>query len=105
MCSIKINPKILVHSEKNMMHCLWNKKTGDGEKCNPLAVWDMVCRPKDKGGVGILNLKVQNDAFLLNIFTSSIIRCTLLYGIPIIRTKYLKPWIHVDHIGGRISRN
>jgi hypothetical protein len=25
----------------------------------------MVCRPKDKGGVGILNLKVQNEALLL----------------------------------------
>jgi hypothetical protein len=25
----------------------------------------MVCRPKDKGGLGIINLKIQNTALLL----------------------------------------
>jgi hypothetical protein len=37
MCSIHINPKILEHVEKIRRHCLWNKKTDDGEKCNSLA--------------------------------------------------------------------
>jgi hypothetical protein len=43
MCSIQLNPKILEHVEKNRKHCLWNKKTDDGEKCNSLAACDMVC--------------------------------------------------------------
>ena len=30
-----------------------------------LAAWDLVCRPKDKGGLGILNLNVQNQGLLL----------------------------------------
>jgi hypothetical protein len=44
-------------------HCLWKRK--DKEKINSLAAWDMVCRPKDKGGLGIINLKIQNKALLL----------------------------------------
>jgi hypothetical protein len=64
MCSIQLNPKILEHVEKIRRHCLWNKKTDDGEKCNSLVAWDMVCRPKKKGGLGILNLKLQNQGLL-----------------------------------------
>jgi hypothetical protein len=54
MCSIQINPNILEHVEKIRRHCLWNKKTEDGEKCNSLAAWDMVCvlKKKKKGVKG-----------------------------------------------------
>jgi hypothetical protein len=65
MCSIHINPKILEHVEKIRRHCLWNKKTNDGEKCNSLAAWDMVCTPKKSGGLGVLNLRIQNEGLLL----------------------------------------
>jgi hypothetical protein len=66
MCSIQLNPKILEHIEKIRRHCLWVKKLEDGEeKCYSLASWQMVCRPKKKGGLGILNLKLQNEALLL----------------------------------------
>jgi hypothetical protein len=59
MCSIQLNPKILEHIEKIRRHCLWVKKLEDGEeKCYSLASWQMVCRPKKKGGLGILNLKL-----------------------------------------------
>jgi hypothetical protein len=65
MCSIQIPPKILEHIDKLRRHCLWNKKTDEGEKCFSLIAWDKVCRPKKKGGVGVLNLKLQNEALLL----------------------------------------
>jgi hypothetical protein len=59
MCSIQLHPKILEHIEKIRRHCLWLKKTDEGEeKCQSLASWSMVCRPKQKGGLGILNLKI-----------------------------------------------
>ena len=32
---------------------------------NSLASWDMVCKLKDKGGLGVINLHVQNRALLL----------------------------------------
>jgi hypothetical protein len=66
MCSIQLHPKILEHIEKIRRHCLWVKKNEEGEeKCHSLAAWSMVCRPKKKGGVGILNLKIQNEGLLL----------------------------------------
>jgi hypothetical protein len=66
MCSIQLNPKILEHIEKIRRHCLWVKKLDDGEeKCCSLASWQMVSRQKKKGGLGILNLKLQNEALLL----------------------------------------
>jgi hypothetical protein len=66
MCSIQLNPKILEHIEKIRRHCLWVKKNEEGEeRCYSLAAWDMVCKPKDRGGLGILNLKLQNEALLL----------------------------------------
>jgi retron-type reverse transcriptase len=58
MCSIQLHPKILEHIEKIRRHCLWVKKNEEGEeKCNSLVAWDRVCRPKNKGGLGILNLE------------------------------------------------
>ena len=65
MCAIKIHPKIIEHVDKIRRHCLWNKKTEDGEHCNSLIAWDKVCRPKNKGGAGVLNLKIQNEGLLL----------------------------------------
>lgn len=44
---------------------LWSKKQGVETKCNSLAAWEMVCRPKEKGGLGVLDIKVQNTGLLL----------------------------------------
>jgi hypothetical protein len=42
------------------------KKGEDGEeRCNSLASWEMVRQPKKKGGLEILNLKIQNQSLLL----------------------------------------
>ena len=30
-----------------------------------MAAWNLVMKPKDKGGLGIINLSLQNDALLL----------------------------------------
>ena len=42
-----------------------DKKTKQGDKCNSLAAWDMVCQPKQSGGLGIINLRIQSEALLL----------------------------------------
>lgn len=51
--------------DKIRRQCLWVKKTEQGDKCNSLAAWDMVCKPKKCRGLGVLNLRVQNEALLL----------------------------------------
>jgi hypothetical protein len=66
MCSLNLPPKILEHIDKIRRHCLWVKKKDDGEESHySLAAWDLVCRPKKKGGLGVLNLKIQNEGLLL----------------------------------------
>jgi hypothetical protein len=64
MSSLHIPPKILEHIEKLRRHCLWKKKE-EGEKCSSLIAWNKVCIPKQRGGVGVLNLKLQNEALLM----------------------------------------
>ena len=63
--SLKFPPKILELLDKLRRKCLWTKKTEQGDKCNSLAAWDMVCRPKECGGLGIINLRIQSEALLL----------------------------------------
>jgi hypothetical protein len=65
MCTIELNPQILEHIDKIRRHCLWSKNTEEGEKCSSLTSWEMVCQPKEKGGLGVLNLKIQNEGLLL----------------------------------------
>ncbi|XP_073360069.1 uncharacterized protein [Aegilops tauschii subsp. strangulata] len=54
---------ILKQLERIQRQCLWRKNRG--EPTPSLAAWDLICRPKNKGGLGILNLGVQNVALLL----------------------------------------
>lgn len=65
MCSIKINPKIIDPLNKLRRCCLWQKQSDDGVRGNSLVAWDLVCHPKNKGGLGVINLKMQNQGLLL----------------------------------------
>ena len=63
LCSLSIPQGILKQLERIQRQCLW-RKYGQ-ERGHSLAAWPLVCRPKSKGGLGILNLGLQNDALLL----------------------------------------
>jgi hypothetical protein len=64
MCSIKVPIEILNQIDKYRKHCLW--RCGEIEsKRPPLAAWDLVTRPKMKGGLGIIRLILQNNALLM----------------------------------------
>lgn len=65
LCTLRFPPKILDLLDKLRRKCLWTKKTKQGDKCNSLAAWDLICKPKKSGGMGIINLHVQSDALLL----------------------------------------
>ena len=55
-------PKTVIDQiDKYRKHCLWR-----GSNIGPpKAAWKMVCLPKEEGGLGVLNLKTQNEAMLL----------------------------------------
>ena len=65
MCTLKLPAGIIELLDKIRRKCLWTKKTDQGDTCTSLAAWDMVCKPKKCGGLGVLNLKMQNEALLL----------------------------------------
>jgi hypothetical protein len=65
MCVLKIPLQIIEFVNRARRHCLWRKTEDKDEKCYSLAAWDMVCQPKNKGGLGIMDLKLLNQGLLL----------------------------------------
>ena len=63
LCSLHIPAGIIKQLKRIQRQCLWRKYGKDSGKS--LAAWDLVCRPKNKGGLGILNLQLQNQALLM----------------------------------------
>jgi mannosylglycoprotein endo-beta-mannosidase len=66
MCTLKLHKTFIKFCDRARRHCLWAKKSDDGVvSCHSLAAWSMVCKPKKKGGLGIINLELHNKALLL----------------------------------------
>lgn len=65
ICSLKLPKKVIQHIDRARMHCLWRKSRDPNAKVHSLAAWDLVCQPKKKGGLGVINLELQNIALLL----------------------------------------
>jgi hypothetical protein len=63
MLSLRIPIGVVEVVDRARRHCLWRRK--DKDKINSLVAWEMICKPKRKGGLGIINLRVQNTALLL----------------------------------------
>jgi hypothetical protein len=64
MCSLKVQKTILNICNRAQRHCLWDKEE-DSSSTNALVAWSRVCRPKKHGGLGVLNLEIQNKALLM----------------------------------------
>ena len=65
MCTLKFPPKLIELLDRIRRRCLWTKKTEQGDRCSSLAAWEMVCKPKKHGGLGVINLNIQNKGLLL----------------------------------------
>jgi hypothetical protein len=64
LSSLKIQKAVLDMCNRAQRHCLWAKEE-DSTSVNALAAWSLVCRPKKHGGLGVLNLELQNKALLI----------------------------------------
>jgi hypothetical protein len=64
MCTIKLLFGVLDNIDRAQKLCLWRGKDTSREGGN-LAAWPMVSAPKPKGGLGVINLRLENDALLL----------------------------------------
>lgn len=65
MCVLKMPDKLFDLCDRARRNCLWRKVIDRDARTHSLAAWHLVCKPKKKGGLGILNLKIQNQALLL----------------------------------------
>lgn len=65
MCTLKLPKKVILHIDRARRHCLWRKNNELETRTHSLAAWDIVCKPKKKGGLGIINLEIQNTALLM----------------------------------------
>ena len=52
--------------DKYRKHCLW-RGAKDTNRINAKAAWHMVTKSKEEGGLGVLDLKAQNEALMLKI--------------------------------------
>lgn len=64
MCSLKIPPQVIKQIDIYRKYCLWSKG-GINKKGTCLVAWEEACKPKDEGGLGIVDIKTQNKALLL----------------------------------------
>ena len=64
MCSLQVPVAVLEYIDRARRHCLW-RGSDTNAKMKPLVAWKKCCKPKKKGGLGIINLKSQNSALLL----------------------------------------
>jgi hypothetical protein len=64
ICSLKLHKGVIDNIDRARKQCLW-RGTDTTKKGGNLAAWPLVTKPKDKGGLGVINLSVQNDALLL----------------------------------------
>jgi hypothetical protein len=62
--SVKVPIEILNQIDRYRGHCLWCGGDLNAKK-PPLTAWKMVCKPKRKGGLGVIKLRVHNVALLL----------------------------------------
>jgi hypothetical protein len=64
MCMLKIPVTKIKQIDIYKKHCLWRGNDMNSKK-PPLAAWNMITKPKDSGGLGVIKLETQNEALLL----------------------------------------
>src|ERR1041385_1854270 len=64
MCSLSIPAGIMERINKYIRHCFW-RKYGMEDRGAALIAWSKVCKPKDRGGLGILDLATHNKCLLM----------------------------------------
>jgi len=58
MCSLKFSPQVIKQIDVYRKHCLWS--SGDiNRKGTCLVAWEIACKPKDQGGLGIIDIESE----------------------------------------------
>jgi hypothetical protein len=63
MSTLRLYQWVIKEFDKYGRHCLWRKKDME-ENSQPLIACELVCKPKDQGGLGVVD-PTQNNCFLM----------------------------------------
>jgi hypothetical protein len=63
LCTLKLPPGLTDQFDRILRQCLWRRKQDEPKQS--LAAWDMICKPKQNGGLGVVHFQKQNAALLL----------------------------------------
>jgi hypothetical protein len=64
LCTLKLPKGVLDNIDRARKQCLW-RGNDNSKKGGNLVAWPTVMMPKLKGGLGVITLRLQNDALLL----------------------------------------
>jgi len=64
LCIFKLPKGVIENIDHAQKQCLWHGNS-EQKKGGNLVAWQTVQMPKDKGGLGVINLRLRNDALLL----------------------------------------
>ena len=64
MCTLQVPAAVLDYIDRARRHCLWRGSESNA-KMKPLVAWKKCSKPKNKGGLRIINFRTQNKALLL----------------------------------------
>jgi len=64
MCTLALPKTVIQRIDKFRKHCLWRGNDINARK-PPEAAWKMVCRTKEEGGLGVIDIEQQNKALLM----------------------------------------
>lgn len=67
MCTLALPKSVITRIDKARKHCLWTGSDINARK-PPKAAWEMICKSRQEGGLGVIDIEKQNKAFLLKNF-------------------------------------
>jgi hypothetical protein len=65
MCTLYLPTAVLEFIDRARKHCLWRGNSDLNARGKALVAWVKVTKPKNKGGLGVINLRAQNIALLI----------------------------------------
>jgi hypothetical protein len=98
LCSIQIPPGILNQLNRILRQCLWRDNIDTPKQS--LAAWEMICKPKNKGGVGIVNFQKHNEALLLKFLDKFYNKADTPWVNLVWRTYYQASVPHAENVCG-----
>ena len=100
MCTLQLNAGFMQYFDKVTRRFVWTKKNEQGESSNSLVAWQRVYCPKAHGGLGVVNIKVQNQVLLLKFLDKFYNRAEMPWVRLFWDSYYLNSVPHVSPICG-----